>query len=161
MTAQFEFRIAPSWITKSALEASSAFLLENFPIQSDQVSIYAYPWGPPEDKETLYPVFTRYTENAAQQQQGDGPVKFQWSLPEVTAYMLSYIENYLFGNSIDIQSNLCTVKTLMPDNTYSVIQCFSNRPIPNVDYKKNLNGGSENYKIRFTGGTIIASGIYT
>jgi hypothetical protein len=75
--------------------------------------------------------------------------------------MLSYFENYVWGNLLSTQSNAVTVKTLMPDLTYAVIQCYANRPIPNVDYKKNLNGGFENYKIRFTGGTIIASGIYT
>lgn len=159
--AQFEFRIAPSWITRSALEASDAFNLENFPVQSDQVSTFAYPWGPPEDKETLYPVYTRYVENALRQRQADGPVTFQWSLPQVTSYMLSYIENYVWGNLSYTFTNAVTVKTLMPDLTYSVIQCYANRPIPNVDYKKNLNGGFENYKIFFVNGTVIASGIYT
>jgi hypothetical protein len=159
MTAEFEYRLAVGWITKTALEASDSYLLTNFPLQADQGSIFLNPWGPPDDFST-YPAFTRYGQFTNQTQWADGAIIFDWDLAYLTENMIGYIEGLLWGgvgmyaNAVT-QSYPITVKTLKHhDYEFGVYQGYANKPIPNKSYRRGVRG-VESYKMPFVGCTEI------
>lgn len=160
-TAEFPYRIALGWITKAALEASAAYLLTNFPLQADQVSIYVNPWGPPDDKYTTYPAFTRYPQASDQTQQSDGPINFDWGLTYFTENMVAYWEGLIFGGlgmypDATTQTYQVTAKTRKHNGEFGVYQCYINRAIPNQGMQRG-NRGVEAYINKFVQGTEITA----
>lgn len=159
MVAEFEYRLAVGWLTKAAIEADDDYLLTNFPLQADQVSLFANPWGPPDDT-TTYPTFTRYGQFSNTQQWSDGGVTFEWSLPYMTEGMIEYLEGLIWGGSgglyanSAVQSEQVTVKTLKHIGEFGVYQLYANRPIPNRSYRRGSRG-VEGYRIAFTAGVEV------
>jgi hypothetical protein len=160
-TAEFPYRLALGWITKAALEASSAYLIVNFPLQSDQVSVYVNPWGPPDDQYTTYPAQTRYGQSSDQTQFSDGPVVFDWGLTYFTENMVAYWEGLIFGGvgmypDATTQNIQVTVKTRKHNGEFGVYQCYANRAAPNQKMKRG-NRGVEAYIQSFVQGTEITA----
>lgn len=151
--ATYEYRLAVGHITKAAIEANSAYLLTNFPVQFDQHSINQIPWGPPEDGKTLYPARQRYGQYADQSQWSDGSWVFQWSLTYLTEMMAFYLEDLIWPGGIE--SNIVTVKTLKHRGTFGVYQCTANkiRP-PATDFARGYQG-IEFVQLRFVKGIEI------
>ena len=155
-TAEFPYRLAPSWISVATLEGNDAYLLTNFPLQSDQISLSLNPWGPPSDDITTFPAFTRYGAYASQRQWADGPVNFDWGLKYLTEIMQYYAENLWFGAGFAVQDTPCTVKTrrAADSNAFAVYQGYLARPKPNQGYKRGVRGVND-YIMHFTGCTEI------
>lgn len=153
-----EYRIAFSSITAVALNASNAYLIEQFPLQSDQVSIYVIPWGPPKDEGTTYPAYQRYTVMQDRgTQRADGFVEFNWCLSYLTEGMVNYINAQAFPSSA--QQSVCTVKTLTEDGSFHIYSCNVLKPRPpgtngSGDFKRGY-AGVEDYVLRFVGGTLL------
>lgn len=150
--AEFPYRQAIGWITLAALEANDAYLLTSFPVQSDQFSIFANPWGPPDDFST-YPANVRYGQYSSQQQLADGAVTFTWDLAYFTEVMIQYYEGLTWGGvgmypNATTQSTAVTVKTRKHNGLWGVYQGYANRPIPNQSYKRGFRG-VENYRVPF------------
>lgn len=158
--AEFEYRLAVGWITKAAIEASDTYLLTAFPVQTDQLSVFINPWGPPDDFSS-YPAFTRYGQYSDTQQWADGPITFSWDLAYLTEDMIEYIESLVWGGvglyiTATTQAVAVTVKTRKHYGDFGVYQCYANRPIPNQSYKRGYTG-VENYRMPFVGGTEITA----
>ncbi len=141
--SDFEYRLAVGWITKAALEASSAYLIENFPVQSDQISKYVNPWGPPDDRLTTFPTYTRFGQYSNTTQWSDGPVAFDLGFKYFTEAMQYYWEySLIFGNAT-LQTKPITVKTRKSAGVgdFGVFQCYANRAKPNTsDFKRGVRG---------------------
>jgi len=157
-SAEFPYRLAVGWITKAALEANDAYLLTNFPAQSDQASIFINPWGPPDDFST-FPAFTRYGQYAITTQWSDGPVTFTWDLAYFTEIMVAYFEGLVWGGlgmypDAVTQSVAVTQKTRKHNGEFGVYQGYLNRPIPNQGFKRGFRG-VDNYRATHVGGTEI------
>jgi hypothetical protein len=159
MTAEFEDRIGVGWISKATLEGSDSYLLTNQPVQADQISITRNPWGPPADHLTTYPVYTRTGQFSSTTQWADGPLIFDWGWGYFTELMLKYWENLLFGGTglyanSGVQNAQVTVKTMISNGDFIVVQCYANRAAPGVDYKRGYRG-VEDYRQHFVGGVEI------
>jgi len=157
-TAEFPYRLAPGWITKSALEANDAYLLTNFPVQSDQISSFLNPWGPPSD-DSSFPAYTRIGQYSNTTAWVDGPITFFWIIPYMTESMVAYWEGLLFGGigmypDAVTQFYPVTAKSRKSNGEFGVWQAYANRAQPNIDYKRGFRG-VDNYKQVFAGGTEI------
>lgn len=154
--AEFPYRIAVGWITKAALEASDAYLLSAFAVQSDQFSANLFPWGPPDDTITTWPEYTRYGQHSIQTQWADGPVNFQWGLKFLTELMQAYYETLIWTSDFAVQTRAVTIKhrRAADSNAFGVWQGYANRPIPNKAYKRGTRGVVD-YIMPFVGGIEI------
>lgn len=150
--AAAEYRLGVGTLSTATIEGSSSYLLENFTVQSDQISALIHPWGPPSDEGTTYPRFARYVIAADLSQRADGFIEFNWVLPYLTEGMLSYIEAQIWGSA---QSALVTAKTRKSNGVFDVYNATALRPIPDEHYERGYKG-VENYLIRFVGGSEAA-----
>lgn len=150
-----EYRLAFSTITKATLEGSSAYLLENFPIQSDQ--LVNTPWPLPLDDGSLYPHFSRYSITADLSQRGDGFVSWNWKLPYLTELMVDYLEQGpLYAcNWCGLLTAAVTVKTLCRDGQYRVYTANALVPVEEGQHFKRGYAGVEDYLIRFVKGVNL------
>lgn len=150
-----EYRLAFGTLSKAALEASSSYLLENFPIQSDQV--VNTPWPLPVDDGSLYPHLARYTITAGLSQRGDGYVAWNWKLPYLTELMIDYLEDGPLYSC-----NWCgalwapvTAKTLCRDGVYRCYTANALVPVEEGNHFKRSYAGVEDYLIRFIKGVNL------
>mgnify|MGYP003385438391 CR=1 FL=1 len=149
-----EYRLAVGTLTKTVINGSSGYQLENFPLQSDQISLLVIPWGPPTDENgTTYPAYTRYTTMLDLSQRADGFIEFVWNLGYLTEAMLAYMDTTFFSAYL---SNAVTVKTLKSNGQFEVYNGSLLAPRPNQDYERAPYGGVINYKLRFVGCTVAA-----
>lgn len=146
-----EYRLAPGTLTKSALNANPAYLLEFFPLQADQGGIYFHPWGPPIDEGTTYPANAEYVETLAETQEAEGPVEFDWVLAYLTEGMVAYMNTTFFASA---SWSLCTVKTLGEDGQFYVYNANVWKPRPNRDHQRS-DRGVERYTLRFRAGVLL------
>lgn len=140
-------------ISKSALNASSAYLLDQFPLQSDQVTP-AMKWLPyPQRKGTLRPKRARYVVNAESQQKGDGFYKLAWSIPFMTPGMYAYILANQFPSGAD--SGPATIQTWDDRiQDYSAFQVVVQLPVPGQDFQI-VDDDYQDVIYRFDGGVLI------
>lgn len=160
MTA--EYRLAFATITKAALEADSSFLLENWPLQTDQYSKNLYPWGPPSDNGTTYPRYAKYVPLLDQTIRPDGFIQFNWSLPYLTEGMVDYLENgtaTIYDNPTfdGYSSRAVTVKTLCKDGIFRVYHAVAwAASEEGTDFIRGFQG-VENYILKFRKGVVVTS----
>ncbi len=153
-----EYRLANSIITASALNANPSYQLDNFPLQSDQISLYVWPWGPPKDTITTYPAYARYTVmDDRGTQRGDGFTEWNWGFQYLTEGMVTYMNSQFFSGGA-LQSP-CTVKTLSEDGSFHVWTANVLKPRPpgpngQGDFVRGY-AGVEDYILRFIGGVLL------
>lgn len=151
----YEYRLAFSTISKATLEGSPSYLIENFPVQSDQVN--DTPWTPPIDNGTLYPHLARYTQTADLTQRGDGYWLFNWVLPYLTEGMVGHLENGpLYAcNWCGALWAAVTVKTLCKDGVFRVYNAYALVPVEEGSHFRRGYLGVEDYLIRFVHGVYL------
>lgn len=147
--ANSDFRWATGLVSAATLNGSDTYLVENTTLQSDQGA--AKPWLPPDDRST-FPVSARievYLDGSVIE---DGYVEFEWHWEYLTEGQLDYIVDTFFGSGI--WSKNMTVKTFLPDATYTVYQVHAHRPVPNRDFEAGDNG-YRNVFLRFKRGVAV------
>lgn len=159
-SAGFPYRLAVGWISKATLEGNDSYLLTNFTLASDQISIFINPWGPPDDFST-FPAFVRYGQYSDETQWADGAITFIWDLAYFTEGMVAAFEGKVWGGTgmypdAITQSTPVTVKTRKHNGEFGVYQCYANKPIPNSGFKRGYRG-VENYRVSFVDGDEITS----
>jgi len=151
-TAEFPYRLAVGWVSKAALEADDSYLLTNFTLADDQVSIFTNPWGPPDDFST-FPANLRYGQYSDGTQWADGDIGFIWDLAYFTEGMVASFEGRVWGGvgmypDAATQSEQVTVKTRKHNGEFGVYQGYANRAVPNQGFKRG-DRGVENYRVPF------------
>lgn len=146
----YEFRLATTWISAATLNGSSSYLLEGYPVQSDQVP-FLHPWGPPIDHKEMYPRRQRSKINADWSQGLDGGYQWDWLIAYWTEGMWSYFDTNIFNGAGSV---LVTAKTILRTGSYGVYQAtllYPNEP----DFFEPSERGMENIKLRVRGGTAV------
>lgn len=139
-------------VSKATLQGNTAYNIENFPVQADQVTPLLG-WKAPQREGTLRPYRPRIVQAADYSRKADGGWKSCWCLPLWTQNMLTYILTNQWPN--DIWSADATMQTWNESvGGYSVYQCTALRPVPNEDYTI-IDGMHQNVKIRFEGGILL------
>ena len=154
MTAIYQYFLAFSSISKSALLANPAYNIENFPYQSDQTNP-GLGWTEPHRELTQRPTPARVTQNADLSQTADGFYTFQWGFAYWTTGQLAYLLNTAFGgaNGYALLSIPVTVQTYA-DSGYVAFRALLARPIWGTSFRTQ-DGGYENVVLKFARGVVI------
>lgn len=149
----YNYRLAFSTITKAALLANSAYLIENFPMQSDQ----PYPglgWTEPHRRLTKRPTLARYTQNGDLSFDGDGFYTFSLGWLYWTEGQMGYFLNAAYSevNAYTTMTIPVTVQTYFV-NAYVAFQALMKHPVYG-EYDVE-DGGYNNVVLNFYRGVII------
>lgn len=101
-----EYRMASSTRSVAEIEASASFLIENFPIQSDQVA--GHEWRSPVDGSDQVASVGELVTSMDGHQFGYGGAELTWVLPALSPQMVNYIWTTIFQSKY---SNAITIKT--------------------------------------------------
>jgi len=146
-------RIAPGWISKSALLAGSSYLLANFTINSDQKTDnqVLVPWIGPVNTSQL-PKRTVYDKMLSGIQRGQGFVEFDWKLSLFTFGMVGTFAALYTDTEI---SQAVTVLNYDEQNVDRYFQCYITPLSVWISSGTPVLGGFQNITIPFEGGTEI------
>lgn len=155
MTTVLDYQWAFSTISKATLQASTAYIIRNFTVQSDQV-VPNQLWTDPVREYTQRPKFARYSKTVSMKQRADGFYVFQLGFKVWTPGQLAYILTNQFGSGA--QYGLATVQLWDDDlQAYECFQATAQRPVPQQDYDIPETDGSmyTNIRIRFEAGVLL------
>lgn len=148
----YSYLWAFSTITKAALQANSAYNIENFPVQADQTSP-VLGWHEPQRKGTERPRPARIAQAADLTVRADGYYEFTWSLPPMTPGAFTYLLTNQWPGGV--WSANATVQTWDDAvNGYSAFNCIAIRPVPGSDFDI-LDTFYVDVKYKFVGGVLL------
>lgn len=155
MTAIYDYRLAFSTISKATLLASSAYNIENFPIQADQTNP-GLGWTEPIRDRTKRFIYDRVTVNADKSITGDGFFKFDWGFEFWTEDQMGYILDTAFGGA-NVYGSLSIPVTAQTfaETGYVCFHALLARPIWGTHYQTQ-DGGYDNILLNFTRAKIIS-----
>lgn len=155
MTALTNYRLAFNTISKAALLASSGYLIENFPIQSDQTNP-GLGWTEPVRDLTKRLVPARITKNADLSISSDGFFQLDWAFQYWTFGQMGYLLDTAFGgaNVYGLMSIPVTLQTFV-ETGYAAAHALLARPVWGQDYQTEDNG-YRSIVLHFSRGVIIS-----
>lgn len=155
MAALTNYRLAFSTISKATLLASSSYLLENLPIQSDQTNP-GLGWTEPVRDLTKRLVPARITKNADLSASADGFFQLDWAFPFWTFGQMQYLLDTAFGgaNVYGVMSLPVTLQTFVETN-YVAAHALLARPVWGQDFQTE-DSGYRSIVLRFSRGVIIS-----
>lgn len=149
-----DFRIALGWITKTALNASSSYLLESFARTSDQPKMVD--WFEPLGLSDVYLPAAEQVLALDNTAGLVGGIQFDWTLFLPTPGMVEYIEQTLFGGARSAQFTVQTRQRNSLTNRWVTVWCWGVLPFPSD--AEPLYRGYGKYKIQFIDGVLASSG---
>lgn len=150
--ATYDYRLAFSTVTKAALLANSAYVIENFPLQSDQTQP-GLGWTEPHRDLTRRPTPARITQNGDLTFDSDGFYQFVLGWQFWTEGQLAYVNGQFGGvNDYVVMTIPVTVQVYFV-NAYVAFQAIMKRPVFG-EYSAE-DGGYKTILLPFYRGVII------
>lgn len=150
--ARTEYRLAAGIISAVTLNASAAYLIENFTKQADMIS--GLVWTPPSGLDSTFPELVR-TETLDQAVGRHGFYAWEWIFPAWTTDQMGLFETTYWGTSNE--SGIVTAKTRLKNGSYEEFTATMIKP-GNDDFARgygSTDGTFRNVRIRFVGGEVI------
>jgi hypothetical protein len=155
VTTVLDYQWAFSTISKATIQASTSYIIRNFPTQSDQL-VPNQLWTDPIRELTKRPVLARYSKTVSMRQRGDGFYEFTLGFHVWTPGQLAYILANQFTSGV--QYGPATVQLWSDDQGgFAVFNCEAQRPVPGQDYDIPATDGALywNIKQRFEAGVLL------
>lgn len=145
-----EFRIAPGWISRVALDATSAYQVTQFTRQSDMLA--GRQWVRPDNMADVIKPSAVYVESMDSHVGGYGGKEFTWGFQNMTPLMVMFLRDTYFAGGD--KSALATVKTWdRTSGAFEYFHCIAHWPNP-VSEAAAAAGGFSPFPIRFVDADI-------